>query len=231
MNEILIVPDIHGRTFWKPALDYSGEIIFLGDYTDPYQYEGFTDANAYSALSEIVKFKQRNPDRVTLLIGNHELHYYDEEYQSSRFSDKYFNKYHAVLTGMETAGLFQICRQIENYLFIHAGITKGWYDLHVDELQKSGNCLEKQINNLFIQDKEIFYEISHYRGGFHVNGSPLWADARELFSETEHFDSNMIQIVGHTQIKSEEPVIKDNICMLDNRQLHVLRNNKLEKYV
>jgi hypothetical protein len=30
MNEILIVPDIHGRDFWKPALDYKETIISLG---------------------------------------------------------------------------------------------------------------------------------------------------------------------------------------------------------
>ena len=37
MNKsILIIPDIHGRTFWKVAIDSGeyGKVIFLGDYVD-----------------------------------------------------------------------------------------------------------------------------------------------------------------------------------------------------
>ena len=36
-KKILIIPDVHGRTFWESALksgDYE-KIVFLGDYTDP----------------------------------------------------------------------------------------------------------------------------------------------------------------------------------------------------
>ena len=42
MSNILIIPDIHGRTFWKECIkcrEYD-EIIFLGDYLDPYSFEG-----------------------------------------------------------------------------------------------------------------------------------------------------------------------------------------------
>ena len=31
----------YGRNFWKPALEYNGEVIFPGDYTDTYSYENF----------------------------------------------------------------------------------------------------------------------------------------------------------------------------------------------
>jgi hypothetical protein len=173
MREILIVPDVHGRTFWEPVLDYKGEIIFLGDYVDPYPSEGITQANACYALSEIVKFKQQNPDRVTLLIGNHELHYYNRDFEASRFSEEYYEEYHAILTGKTTAGLFQVCRQIDNYLFIHAGITKGWYDWHDDELQALGDNLETQLNRLFLQNQGAFFEVSGERGGWDRYGSPL----------------------------------------------------------
>lgn len=37
MSEILILGDIHGRSFWKePCNNWTGKIIFLGDYHDPY---------------------------------------------------------------------------------------------------------------------------------------------------------------------------------------------------
>ena len=122
-NDVLIVPDVHGRKFWLPALDYQGDVIFLGDYTDPYPQEGFKEADAYQGLLKIIEFKQKNPDRVTLLIGNHEMHYYNNALASGRFSKEYYPKYHELLMGEETKGLFQLCKQIDNYLFIHAGVT------------------------------------------------------------------------------------------------------------
>ena len=38
-NDIIIIPDVHGRTFWKEAVrDLTDRsVIFLGDYLDPYQ--------------------------------------------------------------------------------------------------------------------------------------------------------------------------------------------------
>lgn len=41
-NKILIIPDVHGRTFWKYAIDNIDKydkVIFLGDYLDPYFWE------------------------------------------------------------------------------------------------------------------------------------------------------------------------------------------------
>jgi hypothetical protein len=231
MREVLIVPDVHGRTFWEPALDYKGEIIFLGDYVDPYPSEGFTQADACCALSKIVKFKQQNPDRVTLLLGNHELHYYNRDFEASRFSEEYYEEYHAILTGKTTAGLFQVCRQIDNYLFIHAGVTKGWYDWHDEELQALGDNLETQLNRLFLQNQGAFFEVSGERGGWDRYGSPLWADATEYVYEREPFDKNMIQIIGHTQIYPKEILAWKNIRLIDNRNLHLLKNGKIENYV
>lgn len=44
MNKrILVVPDVHGRIFWKESVnkyvDEVGRIVFLGDYLDPYAGE------------------------------------------------------------------------------------------------------------------------------------------------------------------------------------------------
>jgi hypothetical protein len=229
MNDILIVPDIHGRKFWEPALEYKGEVVFLGDYVDPYPYEGFVEEDAHRGLLAIIDFKKQNSDRVTLLVGNHELHYYNDEFQASRFSRKYYGKYHALLTGETTAGLFQVCKQIDNYLFIHAGITKLWYDAHEDELKKLGDSLEQQINKLFETNIDAFFEISSFRGGYHDAGSPLWADIHEHSSEKEHFDGNIIQIIGHTQLLGEWKS-KGNIRLLDNRKLYILKDGEIELY-
>ncbi|MDR1683476.1 MAG: metallophosphoesterase [Candidatus Symbiothrix sp.] len=228
-NDILIVPDIHGRKFWEAALEYPGEVIFLGDYTDPYPQEGFSQEDAYKGLLKIIDFKQQNLDRVTLLIGNHELHYFDKHFRASRFSSQYYEKYHSILTEELTKGLFQVCKQVDNYLFIHAGITKGWYDQYQSILQSLGNDLETRLNRLFIENKEAFFEVSHYRGGFHPYGSPLWTDINELYYEKEPFDREIIQIIGHTHIIDDNPLIEKNFVLVDNIQLYLLKNGKIEK--
>ena len=45
MKKILIIPDVHGRDFWKEPVkkvleDTNAHIIFIGDYTDGYPTEG-----------------------------------------------------------------------------------------------------------------------------------------------------------------------------------------------
>ena len=232
VNDILIVPDVHGRDFWLPALDYKGEIIFLGDYVDPYPQDGFNDEATYETLLKIIDFKQQNHDRVTLLIGNHEMQYYNTDFGAGRFSEQYYSKFNKILTEDPTKELFQICKQIDKYLFIHAGITKGWYHRHYSKFKDLGSTLEEQINNIFFKKMYIFHEAAwKYRGGLDDSGSPLWADYHEFLDETEHFDPHIIQIIGHTQILEPDPIIKDSFCMLDNRQLYLLHDNVVEKYL
>jgi len=233
-RDILIVPDIHGRDFWLPALDYKGEIIFLGDYTDPYPAEGFTDEDSYQILLKVIKFKQENPDRVTLLIGNHEMHYYNKYMAAGRFSYDYYDKFNELLTNEATKDLFQVCKKVDKYLFIHAGIIKKWYDLHYNDFKDCGSNLEEQLNNAFFSKMHIFYEASRYRYGIDDAGSPLWADGRELYDEKEkgeHFDPEIIQIVGHTPVLKPDPLIEKNFWLVDNKKLYLLHNNALEKYI
>jgi hypothetical protein len=226
---IMIVPDVHGRDFWLPALEHDGEVVFLGDYTDPYPAEGFKQADAYRGLTRIVEFKRQNPARVTLLVGNHELHYHDPEYACSRFDRRFYRAYHELLTG-ETAPLFQVCRQVGRFLFVHAGVTKGWFDAHAADLSRHGETLEGQLNGLFARDMAAFNEVSWSRGGYHASGSPLWADASELFDEPAHFDDSIVQVIGHTQHRDPDPVIKGNVCLLDNQKLYLLKDDKVVKY-
>lgn len=72
--KLLIVPDVHGRDFWRnPCYEHHGEfdkIIFLGDYLDHYTGES-TIEHDIDTLRDIIAFKKENPNKVELLIGNH----------------------------------------------------------------------------------------------------------------------------------------------------------------
>ena len=82
--EWLVIPDCHGRDFWvepvKRVLEETdAEICFLGDYLDIYNFEfdWTQDINwnmvAVDRFKNIIELKKNNPDRITLLIGNHRV--------------------------------------------------------------------------------------------------------------------------------------------------------------
>lgn len=81
MTNILVLPDIHGRDFWKKPIankDKFDHIIFLGDYFDPYPDESITQQKAIENFKELVKSftKEELEDKVEFLLGNHKVKIY-----------------------------------------------------------------------------------------------------------------------------------------------------------
>ena len=83
-KRILVLPDVHGRLFWKEPvqkyIDVVDRVVFLGDYLDPYGDEGgdYDAESIFENLKEIVELKRNNMDKVVLLKGNHDQHYASE---------------------------------------------------------------------------------------------------------------------------------------------------------
>ena len=137
MKRIIVVPDVHGRTFWKePVMKYLDEvdsIVFLGDYLDPYPNEGL---DTYQGLSrnmmEIIKLKKSNDDKVILLKGNHDQHYSSKRFRDlaggTRMDEQNWDKYHKVFKRFKN--LFKIAHIVKingvPYVFSHAGMTLYW---------------------------------------------------------------------------------------------------------
>ena len=86
-DQLVIIPDVHGRDFWREAvrLRTDAEFLFLGDYLDPYPHEGISRDKAFAGLLDIIAFKEANPEKVTLLMGNHDLHYLYPNLMGSRY--------------------------------------------------------------------------------------------------------------------------------------------------
>jgi len=125
MNNTLIIPDVHGRTFWKEAVNKhpDSHVVFLGDYLDPYPWEGISTPDAIRNLMEIIEFKRTNPDRVTLLIGNHDIHYIDNSLCYGR-KDTYFDVQIQSVFTIIGEGCFDLAYALtldnKDYLFTHA---------------------------------------------------------------------------------------------------------------
>ena len=80
-KRILVIPDIHGESFWKEPvhkyIDQVDKVIFLGDYLDPYRshLEEYDFDAVFKNMMEIIDLKQKSNDKVVLLKGNHDFHY------------------------------------------------------------------------------------------------------------------------------------------------------------
>jgi len=161
MNEpkVLILPDIHGRTFWKYAVQRFPKeqcpdlkIIFLGDYLDPYTgYDGISKEDAYVNFEDILDYAKTD-NRVTLLIGNHDWHYFVNLDTCRMDTLRARNIEHLFI---ENISRFKLTETVnigkDFYLFSHAGITSTWLN-DISEISK--NRLKYLENN---KDRYINY--------------------------------------------------------------------------
>lgn len=228
---MIIIPDTHGRVFWKEALKHKkpGEImIFLGDYVDPYPQEGISLLDAISNFEEILEEKKKNPDEIVLLIGNHDLMYMHPDHNKCSCRHDYTNepKITKLLCGEETKDLYQMSYVKEicgvTYVFSHSGIHPNWVKRHENIFGEYQSIPEsaKIANSLFKKKDDKFYiallEFSYYRGGLENIGSMVWADVREHESGEKGEDS-VYQIFGHTQL-IDSPIIDKSFADLDCRK-------------
>lgn len=212
MSKYLIVPDVHGRTFWQEAEELINDVervIFLGDYLDPYPHEYITREQAIEQFKEIVQFKKDNSDKVILLLGNHDCAYCYNFGSASRYD--YENEEEIKGIFKDNMSLFRLWYLGEDdCLFSHAGITRDW-------LKHSLECDIKEF--LSKSDKDLvphLWEVSFTRGGWTDTGSLIWSDVREGDREDTFY-----QVFGHTQLE-QNPIITGKYACLDVRRCFLL---------
>lgn len=137
-KKILVIPDVHGRSFWKePAyryIDRVDKVIFLGDYLDPYldKFEEYQPQYVYDNFLEIIDFAQSNRDKVILLKGNHDQHFASELFRDlacgSRCDTINWDAFHKLFSNYK--GLFKLAHLEKvngiTFIFSHAGLTVSW---------------------------------------------------------------------------------------------------------
>lgn len=238
MKRIISIGDIHGRDVWKQiifgstltfdewkdsrinndsniefeAFDEFDKFIFIGDYVDSFNIKG---PEIIENLNDIIFFARSFPDRVVLLLGNHDIQYIvPNQYCSGRMPEiemdlkGIFNKNRDLFKVAHLEKSIEIIAGKEitkKYLWTHAGVTEGWYtellslinsdgfrlkqffnsDMEIDEVLNLS--YEMQIPNLFFVDSSS--------GGYQQWAGPLWVRPRVLNQE---FIDGYNQIVGHT---------------------------------
>lgn len=204
MCQLVIIPDVHGRTFWKEAVERfpMADFVFLGDYLDPYNDEGIPGEQAYEGLLEIVDFKKTHPEKVTLLFGNHDLHYLFSFLKGSRFDEEHARRNADIFR--QNIRLFQMAYEVQvngrRYLFSHAGVGRMWIDLYAPALEPDE--ITADWLNLCMKSDDFYAALGHVswaRGGFLEFGSMIWAD----LSEQKIVENQLpaVQVFGHTCVK------------------------------
>lgn len=202
----LILGDIHGRNSWKKIVEKEKPdfTIFIGDFNDS---KTINVADQVDNFLDILDFKYQYPDKVVLLIGNHDQHYFPEATSAGSGYDKVTASFVGPLFEANKE-LFKICHLMDNYLVSHAGVSRVWCENH------NINCIE-DINELWQDDLSqldfakpsgsTWLPTVADPGGDNVYQSPLWIRPNSLLAS---FIPDYDQIVGHTQ--------QDEICMLSS---------------
>lgn len=215
MAKILVIPDVHGRPFWHQArelVDQVDQIVFLGDYLDPYSHEGISFAVAFEEFAQILKFKKDNPDKVTLLVGNHDMHYLINDFMDCSRRNVGMQEHLNQLYNTNL-DLFELIHVVDNWIFSHAGVYKEWMDKYEFQLE------DLKLSTFIKAHWPSLEDLSWYRGGYNPVGSCVWADIRE--SVKHEVFPGYRQVVGHTQL-NEKPYITDSIMCLDVRRCFIL---------
>jgi predicted phosphodiesterase len=193
----IVLGDTHGRTDWKTIVQSEADrIIFIGDYVDT--HENITPLQQVENLREIIAFKQKNDERVVLLIGNHDYHYWpgvQERYSGYQHQMRATFEYEF----REHRGLFQVVHEQDGTLFSHAGITEQWLKNSGIDLNRH---LVEEVNDLFEFRPNAFGFNGYDPYGDNITQGPLWVRPRSLM---KNFVDNYKQVVGHTTMKYIEP--------------------------
>ena len=234
MNKILIIGDVHGRIFWKEAINHFPKeqypdlsIVFLGDYVDPYDHEGISRIDAINNFKEIIDVA-KSDNRIHLLIGNHDMHYwYDAPYKSRCDHENY-----DIIKKMfiDNFDMFNVAYEEtinnEKYLFTHAGVSSFWLKhLHIMGTLASSNIKDKESDDYklanVMKDMEPTADnlnmlksvklgqhnlwcVSWVRGGDNNCGSCIWEDLSEWAYEGMDIPG-LWQIFGHSRWSKSDP--------------------------
>lgn len=209
--KVLVIPDVHQTAHWKKAIaDTNWEeidhVVFLGDYFDTHGGADFKEADeVLNNLQEIIDIKKANKDKVTVLVGNHDLHYFFDGVQGSQYQRYNWPRYHDFL--MQNSGCFELVKELDGWVFSHAGISNTWaaliYERNPDFHNMDPIAAANEVWKL--KQKDLLWYIDSFQDywgtGDAVIEGPCWIRVPSLLSDSL-FDN---VVVGHTALADKKP--------------------------
>jgi hypothetical protein len=190
----VILGDTHGRDYWKGivASESPDRVIFIGDYFDSFDN---TAVEQMHNFKEIIDWKQSGQSEVIMLIGNHDYHY-------MRGVSQYYSGYQSGARPAieqllyENRQHMQMCYQMGDFLFTHAGVSYDWLKINKWEGWES---VEEKVNDLWEYTPNVFSFAGRDPYGDSKISSPIWIRPYSLQqSNRDTLRDQFIQVVGHT---------------------------------
>ena len=248
MKKILTIGDVHGRDRWMfhthgspyefnhwmtmiengvPADDKEfwaemsyinyDQIVFVGDYVDSYD---LNNVIILDNLKKILFFKKALPDKVVLLLGNHDIQYFVPNEICSGYRAEMKPDLYQIFT--ENKDLFKVAHLEKDntgvkYLWTHAGVTSGWIKDTRKDINNPGyrhyeitkdfdpDDIEKFLNDLFELRVDNIFNVDAHSGGYSLWAGPFWVRPKIL---NDYPLEGINQIVGHTP----QRMVKDILC-------------------
>ncbi len=197
IKKIVVLGDIHGRRIWRDIIEAEAPdlTLFLGDYVT--SREGIMEFDQLSNLMTILLYKQRHPDEVVLLRGNHDCEAAGYEWAGCYPSFK--DKQRFPLEKFEQ--LTQWAFQWQDIVFSHAGISRPF-------LQSHGLTIPDLTQTAPLDDSRFAFtpDNMYDDSGYSITQTPIWIRPEALVSD---MPQGLTQVVGHTQ-QEHVTSMKDN---------------------
>lgn len=203
--KVLVIWDLHWLNIWKKLVENECDhIVFLWDYVDSYVAP---NEDILNNLKEIIEYKKNNLDKVTLLLGNHDIQYIYKEWNTcSWFRANMFSSLNNLFN--ENLKLFQIAKKIDDYYFTHAWVTQDWIK-HNQEILKNFNfsfANFETLNDIFnTHNRNILFQCWPNNWWYDNVDWPLWA--RRLDNTSWVF-----QVVWHTPVQKLTVIWNNYYC-------------------
>lgn len=133
MFKCVCIGDLHCRDVWKKIVEKekdADKIVFLGDITCPrdVKFDDLTDACSF--LYEVLDFKDKHPNQVVILRGNHDMaslgYYWARCYPQDHLKVQQYWQTDDVKNWYlkNSQWVYQLPEEFENIICSHAGLSK-----------------------------------------------------------------------------------------------------------
>lgn len=189
--------DTHGRSFWKLIVhtQQPDRVVFIGDYFD--SRDGISAEEQIKNFLEIVAYKQQHPDKVVLLIGNHDLSYWPgiNGAAVSGYQHEHAAKIREVL--LENADHLQMAYDDGSFLYSHAGVGKQWLETNGWDGAES---IADFVNKVWKESPLTFEFTGFERTGDSTSQTPVWIRPASLIKTWQKDKNKPTQVFGHTTV-------------------------------
>lgn len=217
-KSIIGIGDIHGTSTWKKIIEHEAYdfVVFMGDYFD--KDDKISMKEQLENFNALIALKHKHPNKVILLIGNKDYHYFP--WCQERYSD-YCEEHAGYIQFLFMEGfkarIWQIGVFFDKFLFTHAGVTNTWAQITFNKTKFNNKEFIEALNNLlYTESIHLNFSIGDNLSpdGDDITQGPLWVRPDSLWKDRV---LGITHIVGHTPV-NQMTRIENEVILIDTQR-------------